>query len=129
MEPAAILDELAHSQDLPREALRAAAERRADMVPLFVQQIESYLRTGTSEHEGDTLGGIMVFRFGKTAYYLFGGSSDRSRGGSGCGGETYAASVQRGDRTGIRGDARCLPRRRPRGLRAWVRSGRAMQAP
>ena len=30
-------------------------------------------------HEGDALGGIMVFRFGKTAYYLFGGSTDRKR--------------------------------------------------
>lgn len=30
-------------------------------------------------HEGDTLGGIMVFRFGKTAYYLFGGSTDLKR--------------------------------------------------
>ena len=44
MEPAAILDELVRSEDLPREALRAAAERRADMVPLFVAEIESYLR-------------------------------------------------------------------------------------
>jgi lipid II:glycine glycyltransferase (peptidoglycan interpeptide bridge formation enzyme) len=32
-----------------------------------------------AEHEGETLGGIMVFRFGRTAYYLFGGSSDRKR--------------------------------------------------
>ncbi len=30
-------------------------------------------------HEGDALGGIMVFRFGKTAYYLFGGSTDLKR--------------------------------------------------
>ena len=30
-------------------------------------------------HEGDVLGGIMVFRFGKTAYYLFGGSTDNKR--------------------------------------------------
>jgi hypothetical protein len=53
MEPAAILDELMRSQDLPREALRAAAERRADMVPLFVAQIETYLQTGTTGHGGD----------------------------------------------------------------------------
>jgi Protein of unknown function (DUF1186)/SEC-C motif len=53
MEPAAILDELIRSDDLPREALRAAAERRADMVPLFVQQIENYLRTGAGAYEAD----------------------------------------------------------------------------
>ena len=53
MEPAAILDELMRSEDLPREALRAAAERRADMVPLFVEQIENYLHTGITGHEGD----------------------------------------------------------------------------
>jgi lipid II:glycine glycyltransferase (peptidoglycan interpeptide bridge formation enzyme) len=37
------------------------------------------VRLYLANHEGDTLGGIMVFRFGKTAYYLFGGSSDRKR--------------------------------------------------
>ena len=37
------------------------------------------VRLYLAEHEGDTLGGIMVFRFGKTAYYLFGGSSDLKR--------------------------------------------------
>ena len=38
-------------------------------------EVRLYLAT----HEGDVLAGIMVFRFGKTAYYLFGGSSDRKR--------------------------------------------------
>jgi lipid II:glycine glycyltransferase (peptidoglycan interpeptide bridge formation enzyme) len=37
------------------------------------------VRLYLADHEGDTLGGIMVFRFGRTAYYLFGGSSDRKR--------------------------------------------------
>jgi len=37
------------------------------------------VRLYLADHEGDTLGGIMVFRFGNTAYYLFGGSSDRKR--------------------------------------------------
>jgi lipid II:glycine glycyltransferase (peptidoglycan interpeptide bridge formation enzyme) len=37
------------------------------------------VRLYLAQHEGDTLGGIMVFRFGKTAYYLFGGSSDSKR--------------------------------------------------
>jgi Protein of unknown function (DUF1186)/SEC-C motif len=43
MEPAAIIDHLLHSEDLPREALRAARERRADMVPLLIEQIENYV--------------------------------------------------------------------------------------
>ena len=37
------------------------------------------VRLYLAEHEGETLAGIMVFRFGKTAYYLFGGSSDSKR--------------------------------------------------
>ncbi|HXN02292.1 MAG TPA: peptidoglycan bridge formation glycyltransferase FemA/FemB family protein [Candidatus Dormibacteraeota bacterium] len=37
------------------------------------------VRLYLADHEGDILGGVMVFRFGKTAYYLFGGSSDRKR--------------------------------------------------
>jgi lipid II:glycine glycyltransferase (peptidoglycan interpeptide bridge formation enzyme) len=37
------------------------------------------VRLYLADHEGETLGGIMVFRFGKTAYYLFGGSSDSKR--------------------------------------------------
>jgi Protein of unknown function (DUF1186)/SEC-C motif len=46
MEPAAILDALVRSEDLPKKALRAAAERRADMVPLLVAEIESYSAGG-----------------------------------------------------------------------------------
>src|SRR5256885_580447 len=37
------------------------------------------VRLYLAQHEGDTLGGIMVFRFGKTAYYLFGGSIEHKR--------------------------------------------------
>lgn len=37
------------------------------------------VRLYLAHHEGDALGGIMVFRFGKTAYYLFGGSTDLKR--------------------------------------------------
>jgi lipid II:glycine glycyltransferase (peptidoglycan interpeptide bridge formation enzyme) len=37
------------------------------------------VRLYLAEHEGDMLGGIMVFRFGKTAYYLFGGSTEHKR--------------------------------------------------
>jgi Protein of unknown function (DUF1186)/SEC-C motif len=53
MEPAAILDELMRSEDLPKDALRAATERRADMVPLFVEQIENYLQTGAAGRGND----------------------------------------------------------------------------
>jgi len=37
------------------------------------------VRLYLAQHEGDLLAGIMVFRFGKTAYYLFGGSTERKR--------------------------------------------------
>lgn len=37
------------------------------------------VRLYLANHEGDVLGGIMVFRFGKTAYYLFGGSTENKR--------------------------------------------------
>ena len=37
------------------------------------------VRLYLAEHEGDVLAGIMVFRFGKTAYYLFGGSTAYKR--------------------------------------------------
>jgi len=37
------------------------------------------VRLYLADHEGETLAGIMVFRFGTTAYYLFGGSSDNKR--------------------------------------------------
>lgn len=37
------------------------------------------VRLYLAEHDGDVLGGIMVFRFGRTAYYLFGGSTDLKR--------------------------------------------------
>ena len=37
------------------------------------------VRLYLAQHEGDTLAGIMVFRFGKTAYYLFGGSTEHKR--------------------------------------------------
>lgn len=38
-------------------------------------QVRLYL----AQHEGDVLAGIMVFRFGKMAYYLYGGSTDHKR--------------------------------------------------
>lgn len=43
MTPNDILRQLADADGLPRDALRAAAEQRAEMVPLFLAQIEGYL--------------------------------------------------------------------------------------
>ena len=37
------------------------------------------VRLYLAEHDGRALAGIMVFRFGETAYYLFGGSTDAGR--------------------------------------------------
>jgi len=53
MEPATILEQLMHADDLPRDALRAAAERRADLVPLFVDEIERYA-AGAGQRAGNT---------------------------------------------------------------------------
>ena len=55
MEPAAILERLTASEELPRDALRAASDRRADMVPLFVERIESYVATASAEQESRAL--------------------------------------------------------------------------
>ena len=43
MDAAAILDELTHADGLPKAALRAASAQRAEMVPAFFQEIDSYL--------------------------------------------------------------------------------------
>ena len=43
MDASTILHELTHAEGLPREALKAASERRAEMVPVFLEEIEAYL--------------------------------------------------------------------------------------
>jgi hypothetical protein len=55
MEPAAILHQLIHSEDLPRDALRAATARRAEMAPLLVEQIDKFVTDGGDAYdiEGD----------------------------------------------------------------------------
>jgi len=70
MQPAAILQELIHSEDLPREALRAAGERRAEMVPLLIGQIENYLAGESSELESD--GSLLII------FHLLGEWRERS---------------------------------------------------
>ncbi len=54
MEPAAILEELVHFEDLPRDALRAATERRGEMVPLFIEEIERFICAGAAEPTENT---------------------------------------------------------------------------
>ena len=55
MEPAAILEHLTAFEDLPREALRAASDRRADMAPLFVELIENFVAADSAEQDGRAL--------------------------------------------------------------------------
>src|SRR6202047_1350277 len=43
MDAGKILYELTYAEGLPREALKAASAQRAEMVPLFVQEIEAFL--------------------------------------------------------------------------------------
>ena len=43
MDAGAILHRLTHAQGLPREALKAASAQRAEMLPLFLNEIEAYL--------------------------------------------------------------------------------------
>jgi len=43
MEPEKILHKLTYADGLPREALKAASAQRVDMLPLFLDEIETYL--------------------------------------------------------------------------------------
>jgi len=43
MDARGILHELTYAEDLPRDPLRAATAQRAQMLPLFLQEIETYL--------------------------------------------------------------------------------------
>jgi hypothetical protein len=43
MNAQAILHELTHAAGLPREALKAASAQRGEMIPLFLEEIETYL--------------------------------------------------------------------------------------
>lgn len=49
MDPETILHELTFAEALPREALAAAAARREEMVPFFLQEIDSFLATPPEE--------------------------------------------------------------------------------
>jgi hypothetical protein len=43
MEPEKIFHELTYADGLPREALKAASAQRIDILPLFLDEIETYL--------------------------------------------------------------------------------------
>jgi hypothetical protein len=43
MDAEAILHEFTYAEGLPRRALKAASAQRAEMLPLFLQEIETYL--------------------------------------------------------------------------------------
>ncbi len=49
MDTSTIIDQLATPDRLPREALLAAAERREEMAPLFIAEIEEFLATAPDE--------------------------------------------------------------------------------
>jgi hypothetical protein len=70
MEPAAIIHELTHFQGLPREALKAAAERRAELGPMLINEIEAYLSLPADQRAAPT----PVFY----AFHLLGDWKDKS---------------------------------------------------
>ena len=43
MDVGKILHELTYAEGLPKEALKAASDQRIEMLPLFVEEIETYL--------------------------------------------------------------------------------------
>ena len=49
MKPSDILRQMSGADGLAREALRAAAERRAEVLPLFLEQVEGYLAADATE--------------------------------------------------------------------------------
>jgi hypothetical protein len=54
METSMILHELTHAEGLPREALRAAAERRFEIAPILLQELEAYLASPTADRARPT---------------------------------------------------------------------------
>jgi hypothetical protein len=54
MDAAEILDQLTHAEGLPKSALRAASEKRVEMVPVFLREIDSYLALDSRERAKPT---------------------------------------------------------------------------
>jgi hypothetical protein len=54
MDVGKILHELTYAEGLPKQALKAASAQRAEMVPLFVQEIENFLALDPSAQAKST---------------------------------------------------------------------------
>ena len=54
MDAGAILHELTHIDGLPREALKAASAQRVEMLPHFIEEIETYLALEPAERAKPT---------------------------------------------------------------------------
>jgi hypothetical protein len=54
MDAQAILRELTYAEGLPREALKAASAQRVDMLPLFLNEIETHLALEPAAREKPT---------------------------------------------------------------------------
>ena len=54
MDAAEILDQLTHAEGLPKTALRAASDKRVEMVPVFLREIDSYLALDSGERAKPT---------------------------------------------------------------------------
>jgi Protein of unknown function (DUF1186)/SEC-C motif len=54
MDAAAIIDELTHCAGMPKAALKVASERRLEMVPVFLREIDSYLARASGDEARPT---------------------------------------------------------------------------
>jgi Protein of unknown function (DUF1186)/SEC-C motif len=54
MDAAEILDQLTHAEGLPKAALQAASAQRAEMVPVFIREIDSYLALDSTDRAKPT---------------------------------------------------------------------------
>jgi hypothetical protein len=54
MDAAEILDQLTHAEGLPKAALHAATGQRTQMVPVFLNEIDSYLALGSTDRAKPT---------------------------------------------------------------------------
>ena len=54
MEAGKILHELTYAEGLPREALKAATAQRDEMLPLFIEEIETFLALEPAAREKPT---------------------------------------------------------------------------
>ena len=54
MDAAEVLDQLTHADGLPKAALQAASELRAEIVPIFLREIDSYLALDSTDRAKPT---------------------------------------------------------------------------